>query len=294
MTLLLHFLLILVATFVEMLLGGIARLRSERWALDWLRACQRVCARWRWWRGWAAVAVLVGVPVAGVLVALLALSGVSSFLGLMFSLALLMLMIGPEDLNREVAEHKQGLTGVAPDLARRTVYLTSAAKLSLGPPSGDEEFDQARGELAALGVGAHALWYQPIFWFFVLGPCGAVAYRLVLNLQRDPELDPDVSRALERCRDLLEWPAAHITAIALGTAGTLVPVIESLRQGREEKLRPADLVARAALAATDNGRIREVISGEAHFYRINQMHALVKRGLTVWLVLLALFALAVS
>ena len=52
-----------------------------------------------------------------------------------------------------------------------------------------------------------------------------------------------------------------------------------------------ELIARSALAAIDNGRIQAVIAGDPRAYRLNQIAALVRRALNVWLVLFAVAAL---
>ena len=223
------------------------------------------------------------------------LAGLSVLFAMLFSLLVLLLMFGPEDLERDIERHKHSVLGGQGGPHAQPDYLLAFNQVDLGEPTGDEEFDGARGQLAALALGAERAWFEPMFWFFLLGPCGAVLYRLVDNLLRDDGDESGLAVALTQVREIMEWLPARISAIALGIAGTLVPVLDTFRRlGPLHFPLSRELVARAALAAIDHGRIRDVISGDAHLYRINQMHALVKRAMMAWLVFIALLALAVT
>ncbi|MEX2481535.1 MAG: hypothetical protein WD928_11830 [Gammaproteobacteria bacterium] len=297
MFLLANYLLILLGAVVEFVLDGAARWRSARWSLDWLRWLEKVFGTQSWWRGWLAVLVTLGVPVAAVAAGFALLHELSALLAYAISLIVFVLMLGPEDLAAEVAAHQREPAAGARDRQNMPppAYLRHAGPVDLGPLTGDDEFDEARGELAALALAAEHAWFQPLFWFLVLGPVGAVAYRLCANLRRAPGLSAEMAQRFAIVREALEFVPARITVGALGVAGTLVPVLDCARHaGLGTWGASATLVARTALAATDNGRIREVIGGDAQRYRINQMHALLKRAMTVWLVMAAAVALAAA
>jgi len=297
MYLLLNYLLILMAVVVEFVIGGAAALRSPRWTLDWLAWLERVAGEQDWWRGWIAVIAIIGLPAIGVAVGFALIEGISSVLGYVFGLVVLVLMLGPEDLAAEVDWHKRAANAaeVSGPALVPPAYIRHAAPVDLGPATGDEEFDSARDELAALALAAEHAWFQPVFWFLVLGPVGAVMYRLCANLRRSEGLSGELAHKIASVREALEFVPARISVIALGVAGTLVPVLDCARHsGLMTWGASATLVARSALAATDNGRIREVIGGDAQVYRINQMHALLRRAMAVWLVLAAALALAAA
>lgn len=291
-----NFLLILVAFVVEFHVRGCEDLRSRRWSEAWLARLTRAAGGYRWWRGPGGAVLVIVPPVAAAVVAFGLLGAVSAGLADLAGLGVLLLMIGPRDLDRDVDAHNRASSGAAPATApaRHPEFLALAAGLPLGAPAGDERIEESREEMAGLALAADSAWYQPLFWFLVLGPIGAVLYRLSANLCFARDIDDDLARALEQVHEALEWLPARVTVLAFALAGTFVPVLETARAvGLLRWGSSAELVARTALAAVDNGRINDAIVGDPDVYRMNAMHALVKRALHLWLVFLAALALII-
>jgi AmpE protein len=291
-----NFLLILLAAIIEFTIVSVEGLRSPRWSQDWARWLTGLFGGRHWWHGWIGAAVVIGVPMLVVAGGFTLLFETSRVLGHAASLAFLLLMLGPADLNRAVERHRQRATlgDDAPRAADEIDFLAQGRELPLGEASGDPQLDATRGELAALAVAADRAWFEPLFWFFVGGPVGALAYRLCANLGAAAESERSVASALAEAREALEWVPGRVTVLALGIAGTLMPVVETAqRVGLLDWGRTSELIGRAGLAAIDHGRIVEVISGDPRIYRLNLMHALVRRTLNVWLVFIAIGALLI-
>ncbi len=289
-----NFLLILCAAVIEFTIVSVDGLRSVSWSRDWMGWLNRQFRDSPWWHGWPAAAVVLGVPLAVAAGCFGALFRMSHFLGYLASLFFLLLMLGPSDLNRVVDRYRRHLSATATDdddganEGSDSAFLTEAAGIDLGASTGDVHFDETRVELAALAIAADRAWYQPLFWFFLGGPLGALAYRLCANLGESANDERGIATAIAGAREAMEWLPARITVLAFGMAGSLTPVLEAARaSGIMRWGASSELRARAALAAIDNGRIHEAISGEPRVYRLNLMHALVRRSLNVWLVLLA-------
>ena len=288
-----NFLLVLAAIITEFTLGGVVSLRSSHWSGAWAARLAAACASWNRYRGWLGVVLLLGIPLVAVEFLSDALMSWSHPLYYLASLALLVWMLGPTDLNREIQEYRAALSLSGDErLTATPAFTATTAGIDFGVSSGDREFDTMRAELAALALAAERAWFAPLFWFFVLGPLGAVIYRLAASLERAPQVEASIAARLAAVHEALAWLPARITAINLGVVGTLVPVLEGAsKSGAFRWGASAALVARSALAATDNGRIHEVGDGDPHLQRLNQMQALVRRALYVWLVLLAVVAL---
>lgn len=285
-----NFLAILIAAAAEFTLASVAALRSTRWTTDWARWITRPLARMAWLAGWPSATVIALVPALVALLVCQLLFADTWFIGFVLGVAVLLLMMGPADLGAEVARYREALRDT-PDGAAAP-FVVDGRGTDLGPPTGDSEYDVSRVDLAALALAADRAWFQPLFWFFVGGAAGVVLYRTLSNLRHESGFDHATAGALATLREMMEWLPARITTLALGVAGTLMPVWEHAREfGWWRFGTSATLVARGALAAADDGRVSRVISGDIRIYRINAMFALLQRALTVWLVVLALFAL---
>lgn len=292
-----NFLLILCAAAIEFTIVSVDGLRSARWSRDWLNWLNDLFRHSPWWHGWLGAAFVVGAPLAVAAAGFAVLFRISHVLGYLAGLVFLLLMLGPTDLNRDVERYRRNLSLAAggdddEGESDRGMFLAEGEGVDLGAATGDEQFDTTRVELAALAIAADRAWFQPLFWFFACGPLGALAYRLCANLGASADGEPSVANSLANAREAMEWLPARITVFALGVAGTFTPVLDAaratgvMRWGASSELR-----ARAALAAIDNGRIHDVIAGDPRVYRLNLMHALVRRSLSVWLVFIAVGSL---
>ena len=285
-----NFLLILIAAIIEFTVVSFEGMRSKRWSNEWAAWINQIAGGYAWWRGVTGSLITLAVPVLVTVLLFGVLGAWSEFLAWLAALFALLAMLGPMDLNSDIETHKRNIdvTGVGDSAATDPDFLVRAAGLDLGEATGDEDFDRHRSELASLALTADTAWFQPLFWFFVLGPVGAVLYRLCANLRGATDLNNDVLAMVDQVRELLEWLPSRITVLAMGIAGTLVPVFEIARGFGILRWRvTVELVARTSLAAIDYGRIHEVITFDPRVYRINRMHALLKRTLNVWLVILA-------
>lgn len=289
-----NFLLALSAIIIEFTLSGLVSLRTPHWSGAWAARLAGLCVGVRLYRGWLGALLLIGLPVVAVELVGERLMSWSHPLYYLLSLGLLVWMLGPTDLNREVEEYRRSLYLSGDErLAATPAFTTTTAGIDFGPPSGDVQFDGCRAELAALALSAERAWFAPLFWFFVAGPAGVVAYRLVASLERAPQVEASMAGPLAAMHEALAFIPARITAINLGIAGTLVPVLEAApAAGAFRWGASAALVARSALAATDYGRVHDDVSVDAQHYQLQHMRALVRRTLNVWMALLAILALS--
>ena len=285
-----NFLLALLALIIEFSWGDVGSARTRQWSVAWAAWLATHCAQQPWYRGWPGALMLLGLPVLAVGLFLQILMSWSHALYYLASLALLLWMLGPTDLNREIEEYRRSLDLSGDERVAATPAFTSTtAGIDFGLPTNDLEFDACRAELAALAVAAERAWFAPLFWFFVLGPCGAVVYRLAVSLERAALLEASIGGAMTWIHEALAWIPARITAINLGIAGTLLPVLEGARTAGVFRWGAStELVAKSALAATDYGRVQDGSGDDPHIQRLNQMRALVRRALNVWMVLLAI------
>lgn len=292
--------LTLIATVLALVLGHLApglaaRVRNHRgfarW-LAWLSSRRVLAGTWR--SGWGVLlAVVPPLLLVGLLQALL--DGAAWGLGgLLFGLAALFHAWGPRDLDRDVDAVVDG-----PDpLARRH----AAARLSdNGIAPGD-----ADALVTAVFRNALRRWFGVLLWFLLLGPMGAVGYRLVVLLAAAAaggRLPAGTARGARAVLRWLEWPVAQLLSFTLALVGSFDRVIGAWREagGAGFQLEPGFLGAagRAAVAselAWDGtpppAPGADPYDGEGGLLRARKAMTLVWRCLLGWLVVLALFVIA--
>ncbi len=212
---------VLIAVILALVLGHtlpqIAALRRfdgfERW-LDWLEQGGLGDAG----RGRLAVLASVGLPVLLMLALQTWLSGAWFGLpGFLLSMAVLAYCWGPRDLDQDVAHIAE-----AEDAESRQ----SRAQALLGVAGLD-------GGHGVTGVfrGARARWFGPLLWFIVLGPAGALLYRLAVIGAARPagSLSADHHALLQRLQAILDWPVSQLMTLALALVGNFDSVAGAWR-----------------------------------------------------------------
>ena len=271
---------VLICVFVEFSALTVAPFRHFEWISTW-RAT--VMERWRLGRAigtFAAVCVVIFVPCAGL--ALLAREVFTTgFAHFIFALVTLLWCCGPRDMDVDfdayASRYRDPDDRVPSD---RENFLHRAIERE-----GASDTDALR----AIAVQAHSAVFAPIFWFVILGPAGALLFRLVTELDRAPlHGDADEQGVVGKLFEVLAWVPVRLFALGLGLAGTLGGVLEVLKTTRIRSPSAADLAADCAYAsfgAEDPGP-------QDHLKRLAAMLNLVKRATLIWLVVLALLQIA--
>ncbi len=192
--------------------GLTATLRDHRWVHAALRRLDAAYPDDGFWRGPYGVALLL-VPVV-VLVAALQVAVGHHLYGLpalVFGIAALFIAWGPRDLDLDVDAVLD-----AADPADRL-----AAATHLWPPG--EAVSLAPAALVAATMRcALRRWFGVLLWFLLLGPAGALGYRLVALLAEGTDahlLPPDNVRGARRLLAVLDWPAAQLMTAAMAVVG---------------------------------------------------------------------------
>ena len=271
---------ILLVLFVAHVLPDLARLRDYSWWRAWLR-----------WLGppapGVALAVGVGLPV---LVCVLVQAGLRApWFGLvefLFAVVVLYYCWGPRDLERDVEAVDK-----APD---GTARLAAAQALRRDGENTELPF-AAENLVAATFESALTRWFSVLFWFILIGPCGALLYRLAQLLAAAPAADE--SALARKFAALLDWMPAHLMALALALASNFDAVFSAWRdyhrahaQGYANlDLGFLDAIARASVTAD----VAADGNADAHspLVALDDAMVLVRRVLVVWLTLIALIVL---
>lgn len=147
-----------------------------------------------------------------------------------FAGLILLLCLGPRDLAEDV--HDLLAARAAGDSAR-------AQQIARALQRGPQPDESHRSLMGTLFIQSHEKLFGVLLWFFMLGPAGAVAYRLASRLPRFlAETAPD-SRAhqiADWTHNLLAWIPVRMTAFLYGLAGSLDDAIGAWRDLIREPL----------------------------------------------------------
>jgi AmpE protein len=134
---------------------------------------------------------------------------------------------GPRDLDLDVDAVVE-----AGDAERRR----TAAQILLGPDR-DVRLDAAT-LVEGVFRGALERWFGILFWFVLLGPFGALLYRLAqLGSTRASAaiLPVEHGEAYVRLRQILDWPVAQLMTLGLALAANFDAVVTAWRQWHAER-----------------------------------------------------------
>ncbi|MFT4178331.1 MAG: cobalamin biosynthesis protein [Thermomonas sp.] len=292
----------LLAVIVALAIGHLgpglaAGLRQYGWFRNWLQWLNAQFPEGSFWRGRYGIALAFAVPllVTGLLQVALD-KPLWGFVGLLFDIAVLAYCWGPRDLDRDVAAVLD-----APDpMARRT------AAAALWPPGVSPQMEGGTLVEAVFRNALHR-WFGPLFWFLLLGPFGALLYRLgVLAAEQDTNAVPhDTLEGARGWLALIEWPVTQLMTLALALVGNFDSVLSAWREEGAFGLRTR------VLSAAARASVRSDIAEEVADYTESGIPAstalaevfgdlpelrdamnLAWRVLVLWLAVIALFVVA--
>lgn len=289
---------IILALIAERLLSQLREWRELAWYaryLDWLD--QHLKPAWLWQSAWGLL-LLVALPVAAVALLQAALQGgVITLLGLLFSVLVLVFCLGPRDLAEEI--HSYLDAQAAGDLVE--AQRIAADLRQLPPGAVAEPGADGRGLVQGVLLQGNERLLAVLFWFYVLGPLGAVLYRLSAML---PQLLGERAQASETLREvalrlhaILAWLPARITAALYTLAGSTDDALQEWRAHFDQAdgewpARSWGLLARVgcgAMQMEDDGDQKPIeLSPED---ALIEALALVRRALLLGLGVLALFTI---
>lgn len=292
----------LLAVIVALAVGHLAPdiatgVRQYGWYGNWLRWLNAQFPEGSFWRGTYGIALALVVPLLVVGLFQLALDQpLWGFVGLLFDVAVLFYCWGPRDLDLDVAAVLD-----APDSTTRR-----AAAARLFPDGAGVQLDG--GSLVeAVFRNAQRRWFGVLFWFCLLGPFGAVMYRLsVLAVERDDtQLAHDTASGAKTWLAILEWPVAQLMTLALALVGNFDSVMAAWREDGAFGLH-GNLLNTAARASVRSEIAEEVadytesgISASAALVEVfgelpelRDAMSLAWRILILWLAVIALFVVA--
>lgn len=273
------FLVVLLVLLIDKLTDWRRDVQQDGPWLQWLRRVEQRSGSRIPWLGLALV-VLVPVLVLGLL--LLALKPLAyGWLSLPLHVLVLLYSLGRGQGKREFGAFRdawrRGDEEAAALVAERDLKLSAADALSL-----------LHAVEAQLLWRSHQGFFAVIFWYVLLGPVAALAYRL-LALTLDHARDQAMREQAEQLRHAFDWLPVRVLLASFGLVGNFVAVNRALLNDLLHWDIPASrLLAEVGPVAADLG---ESVEGEAGITRLDSLAALLVRTRMLWYAAIALWIL---
>lgn len=266
--------------------GNSARLRNFGWFRAWVGVLDFAEGGGR-----VALALVVPVVACAVLAHFLD-TRVLMLAALALALLVLFYTFGPRELEADLDAALQASDADARERAMARLRCTAD-----GAP---RAFTAAELVEATVTVALRRR-FGVLFWFFLLGPAGALAYRLAwVTAGSDVQVDPRTRNAARRFALVLDWLPAHLMVLAMALVSDFDAVLGSWRAwhaapGRSMwELDPEFLaaVARSGVAADIEAGDGVVMDTRDPLAALADARRLMLRVLVVWLAVVALIVLA--
>lgn len=228
-------------------------------------------------------------------------STLAGFTYLLLAVVVLFFSLGPRDIGEEVGEYCRALESDDEE------QVHNAAKAIV---EGDVPVDPSERTScveAAVCVQANNRLFAVVFWFMLLGPLAAWAYRVtdlirrraVFTAARDEQTDGNPARirdAAEMLHGWLAWIPARLTAFGYAAAGHMDEAIAALRAPTEDRdastsARSENLLARVGIAALALQDRPDETPTERAMRGAESANHLVFKLLLIWAVIIAAMTL---
>ncbi|AZE87529.1 regulatory signaling modulator protein AmpE [Pseudomonas orientalis] len=265
------FLVLVLAVWIEKFSALRRRLQRDG---GWLRELAKLESSSRMGtRPWLVLLALVVLPVALLGLLLLVLEPVAyGLLALPVHVLVVIYSLGRGDLLAALGPFRdawrRGDLQAAEHVAERD--------LKLGADSGEQLLERVQGYLL---WQAYQSFFAVIFWYFLLGPVAALAYRL-LALASEHSQNPLVAERATQMRHAFDWLPVRLLAASFALVGNFVGVSRvMLHELLSWDISAARLVEKVGLAAAE---IPPPVVGAEGISSLDHLWELLLRAAVLW------------
>lgn len=284
---------ILVALALERMLPAVDELRNLAWFRRYTLWLLTRFDRHPRWQGVPTLLLLVFLPVGVTALAQFQINAILVFLSFVFSVAVLLYCLGPNDLHRLVRRYLDAMD-TNDDASAKTAWQ------QLRPNCVHDEYPadaatRAHALVEWVLIQTHERLLGILFWFAVLGPMGAILYRLTVELvclrQQTPTDDQSLfDTATIHLHRVLAWIPSHLTALSYAVMGSFIPALQAWQDSPPNDQNLPD--NHNLLRHTGLGSLQFDTQPPQDTNAVRTALALCSRSLLTWLAILALMTLA--
>ncbi|MGD8593379.1 MAG: regulatory signaling modulator protein AmpE [Gammaproteobacteria bacterium] len=289
-------LVILLGITIDKFAESVESLRKFDWFIhysDWMR---QKLAQWSIRNDTVMLLIILFIPVFGVALIYQQLDNLLSLLAFVFNVAVFVFCIGPRDVHNRANKYVEAL-----ERGEQTEANHLVAEILEDQPRPEDESELIRKINETLLIAANNNFLGMVFWFVILGPVGAVIYRLNLVLLKSlhkplPEetTAPGSSfyQSTQLLFSILNWLPSHITAITYAVTGSFVDAIHQWKIHKSYDHLDPD-AANNMLIDTGFGAIQletehKIFDGQT----IYDVLGLCRRTIIFWITAIAILTLA--
>lgn len=276
---------ILIALAVETIYPQIQDLRRFNWFYRYSDTLYQRLEGQGWRDGPVGIILVVGSIIFGVWLVDAMLANVAAVFSFLFGLAVLIFTLGPRDLAKEVNEFtaavERGDYEAGEIIATRIVgYDISGSPIVA-----------TRHVMEGILVQSNVRLFGILLWFMLLGPVGAVLFRLSCELKNySSGKESGYANAARDLYRIMIWLPTHLVVLGFALAGSFVDTVSLWKSYNEIwKADSEALLIESGVGAISHEPHDE--EGTPDLEGVHQIMALVKRTLLVWLAALALLTL---
>lgn len=290
---------LILALLAERFLGHYQHLRRYDWFHRYVATVRTRFGAVAFWDGPLGVIVTLAVPLLAVGIVQAVLHGVVlTLLGLVFGVAVLLYCLGPRDLDADAEAYCAAVE------EGDEVRAHQCASELLGYEAPADPWTRSRAVTDAVLAQCNERLFAVLFWYIVLGPLGAVLFRLATLLATSPrQLDAEGAGyidAARRLQEILAWLPARLVAFSYALSGSFEDAMHGWNDYQQEHAGQSGTANRAVLISTGAGALRLDAEGlapdeqspEAHVTLVKSAIGLMWRTLVIWLGVLLLLSVA--
>ncbi|MFV1982271.1 MAG: regulatory signaling modulator protein AmpE [Thiohalomonadales bacterium] len=219
---------ILVCLVIERFFGNLDYLRQFTWFDKYSDFIFEKLEAYSFRDGPLGLIIIVGgiaIPIWTVFYYALKDVEIVSLTGLVIAVITVLYCLGPKDPARQVNRYIDAME--LPDNEAAALYAGKFLKTELN----DNPAVVAQDIKLELFIAANDRIIGVLFWFVVLGPLGAVLFRMACLLkERENTIDTGYAKAAHDFYDIMVWPSARVCVLGFAISGSFIGALSHLNE----------------------------------------------------------------
>lgn len=269
--------IILLALGAGHITSSFDHLRQFKWFEKHINWLERQISQYGIWDSTVGAILPLIIPCVLLLLVLCFLNDLWSVFGFIFSVFILFICLNREQLFETVDDYIDAFNE-----NDQTGMQQAAAGIVI---TEDTNNTTTTNLLSGFFIQSQSTVMSVVFWFIVLGPLGALVYRMTdLLHSRQRNIHGGFSDSVYTLYHILNWPVSRLTVLSYALVGSLVDTLETWRQSKHSNITANDqLVTECGLAALQFTESDEMTTASW----LEEAQGLLNRSMVLWLAVIA-------